>query len=296
LAGLVTHLFEVEPANFILNRLLSSGVLHEHLRKCQEKVVKGERRTHLTVKLAAVLGWFLYRRRLPSTWAKSQPRKKWLPSEECPALPELPERILKEVQSYNASVFDLFQQLSWSVTSCKKFGEQDFTLPFSKRHFPETWDQRGQPFEKDSAFQKIYIDQLVKKLRARCPLAAISGHGDFFKSPTDLVNTLRNVIQMDLNALPIVPPAHGEDGARGALEATNSWVLDFMTHGKMKYLAEDNGIDSTKAYKLISSFKEKTAMACAALKAYAPADDIVLTTFQQLTAELDARLTGDKTK
>jgi hypothetical protein len=289
LASLVTHLFEVEPANFILSRLLSSGLLHEYLIAEKEKVIKGERRTHLTVKLMGVLAWFLFRRRLPSTYAKSQPRKKWIPSADCPALPPLPPKILAEVQSYNASAFELFQQLSWSVASTRKFGEHDFTLPCSKRRFPETWDSRGAPFHKDSDFQKSYVGQLVR-FRARSPLAAISGFGDRFRSPVDLVTTVRNVIQMDLNALPIVPPVPGPEGAQGALEPTNSWALDFMIHGKAKYLWEDNAIDATKAYKLISSFNEKTKMTVAALKAYCPADDIVLKTFVELHSELDSRL------
>jgi len=93
-----------------------------------------------------------------------------------------------------------------------------------------------------------------------------------------------------------VPRTQGADGAASELEATNSWILDFMLHGKMKYLAEDNGIDSTRAYKLISGFKDKIAMATAALKAYSPADDIVLKTFEQLHADLQSRLGGEKGK
>lgn len=291
-SSLVTHLFEVEPANFILCRLLSTGLLHEYLKSCEKKYVKGERRTHLTVKLVGVLAWLWYRRRLPAEFAKSQPRKKWLPSKDCPALPALPEKILAEVQKYNASIFELFQQLSWSVASTRKFGEHDFSLPLTRTHFPESWDARGAPFAKDSDFQKGYIGQLVR-FRARSPLAAIAGSGDFFRSPTDLVSSLRNVIQMDLNALPMVPPAAGAAGLEGELEPTNSWALDFMIHGKIKYLWEDNGIDSTRAYKLIKDLEDKMLMTVAALKAYCPADDIVLKTFKELHAELVDRLKAD---
>jgi len=288
---MVTHLFEIEPANFILSRLLSSGLLHEYIKAEEPKYNKAERRTHLTVKLTTILAWFLFRRRLPATYAKSGFRKKWLPSENCPCLPPLPSKILKEVKKYNLSVFELFQELAWSVASTKKFGGNDFTLPCSKRQFPESWNAKGAPFEKESVFQKDYVKQLVR-FRARSPLAAISGAGDRFRTPNDLVATLRNVIQMDLNALPIVPPAHGEAGVEGELEPTNSWILDFMLHGKMKYLAEDNGIDATKAYKLISGFKEKVEMATRALKAYSSPDDIVLKTFELLSVELKERMAG----
>jgi len=152
----------------------------------------------LTVKLTTVLARFLFRRRLPSNFAKSQPRKKWLPSEDCPALPPLPPKIHAELNAYNDSVLELFQELAFSVASTRKFGEQDFLLPVSRRRFQDAWDARGNGgscFQKESEFQKFFIKQLVR-FRARSPLDAISGCGDRFRSPNDLVTTLRNVIQM----------------------------------------------------------------------------------------------------
>lgn len=284
-------MFEVEPANLILARLIGSGLIHEYLKVEEKKERKGERRTHLTVKLMSVLGWFFFRRRLPATYAKAQSRKKWLPSEDSPRLPPLPSKILEEVQKYNASIFELFQQLSWSVACTRKFRECDFMLPCSQRQFPSEFGQA--PMEKDSSFQSGLIGQRVR-FKARSPLAAISGGGDCFRSPNDLVMNLRNIIQMDMNALPIVPPAPGQAGDRAELEDTNSWALDYMIHGKTKYLWEDNAIDSTRAYKLISGFRDKAAMMVAAIKAYSPpADDIVLKTFVLLHAELAGRLAGD---
>jgi len=281
LAKMVLHLFEVEPANFVLNRLLASGLLHEYLTKEKDKVKKGVRRTDLTVKLTAILAWFLFPQRLPPTYAKSQPRKKHHPSEGCPCLPKLPQKILEEVERYNESTFELFQELAFSVASTRKFVPTDFTLPLSERHFNESWDSRGPPFAKDSRFQKPYTGQLLR-FRARTPLAAIAGEGDRFRTPTDLVTTLRNVIQMDLNAIPIVH-----------LQDTNSWALDFMIHGKMKVLMEDNGIDSTSAWKIIKQFEDIVKMVTDALKAYIPKakakDDIVLLTFEELCAELKSR-------
>jgi hypothetical protein len=288
LASVVAHLFEVEPANFILNRLLASGLLHDYLTKEKENVKKGQRRTELTVKLTAILAWFLYPQRLPATYAKSQPRKKHLPSEGCPCLPTLPKAILEEVERYNDSTFELFQELAFSVASTRKFAQHDYTLPFTERRFPESWgDSRGNPFGKDSTFSKPYISQLVR-FRARTPLAAIAGEGDRFRSPNDLVTTLRNIIQMDLNAIPMVH-----------LQDTNSWALDFMIHGKMYILLEDNGMDSTKAYKFIKQFEDIVKMITDALKAYKPGkkcdppqSDIVLQTFEELVAELSSRRAG----
>ena len=93
---------------------------------------------------------------------------------------------------------------------------------------------------------------------------------------------------MDLGALPMIPV-----DASGDLEATNSWMLDFMMHGNKRYLSEDNGIDSSKAYSLMTKWKEAIAMTIAVMKVYSPADDIVLKTFQLLLTELDGRMSMD---
>jgi hypothetical protein len=116
-----------------------------------------------------------------------------------------------------------------------------------------------------------------------------------------MVSTLRNVIQLDVTAIPFIPVS--QDAAEGeppVLEATNSWILDFMMHGQKKYLAEDNNIDSSRVYKFISSFKEAIKASIIAIKAYSPPEvllengerkkDLVLQTFEALLAELELRL------
>jgi len=288
MANLVVHLFEIEPANFILSRLLSRGLLHNYLKAEKKKMVKADRSSHLTVKLTGVLAWFLFRRRLPELIpTERKERKKHLPSKGSPALPKLPSEILAEVLRYSESTFEIFQQLSWTVASTRKIKQGDLTLPFSGIEFPADWDARGEPFQKgDGSFFEGYVGQITR-YRARSPFSALSGSGDHFKSPQELVNGVRNVLHMDLNALPMVLPAAGKDDA---LEATNSWAVDFMIHGSRKYLYEDNGIESTATWKLISEFIAKLNMAVAVIKVFAPKDDIVLVTMLELIAEMDERL------
>lgn len=289
LANLVTHLFEIEPANFALSRLLANGALHEYLTDAESNERKGERRTHLTVKLTAILAWLLYPRRLPSSAPTDGPqRKKHLPSKACPYLPPLPLGILKEIQEYNKHVFETFQQFGWSVASTWNFGEHDLSLPYTKKRFPAAGDCAA-IFKDDSEFCKDFL-ALRSKFRSRSPFSALSGVADFYSSPTDLVKNIRPVVHLDLNSLPMIaPPLLGGDG----LEPTNSWMLDFMIHGKIKYLWEDNGLSSTKAWKLISSFKDAVKMATTALKVYSPPDDIVLRTFTNLAGEMEAYLKAE---
>jgi len=293
LANLVTYLFDIEPANFILNRLLSKGLLHKFLLDERKKVKKGDRKSHLTVRLTSVLAWLLHRRRLPNCIPKERlPRKNHLPSEGCPALPPLPKAIQEEVKRYNSGVFGLFQELAWVVASTRKVAEADLALPLSERAFRPGWDPRGPPFLKGSEFEAKYIQSIVR-FRARSPFSAISGIGDGFSSPADLASSVRNVMHLDVRALPLVgAPMLQEAG----MEDTNSWVLDFMIHGKLKYLWEDNGISQTKAWKLVNDFKEAVKKVSLALKVFCPAEDIVLKTFTELAEELQKLHSGESGK
>jgi len=286
LANLCTHLFEAEPANLVLSRLLCSGVLHEYLTEEAPKVLKGDRRTHLTVKLVSVLGWIFFRRRLPPSIPKERiPRKKHLPSEGCPRLPPLPSRIKKEIQRYNSQLFEVFQEFAWTVAMTRKHGQIDLTLPASGRCFPVGLDERGDPFDKKSGLGNALFKQVVK-YKSRSPFSALSGAGDFYLTPSDLSKNCRNVLHLDLNAIPTVAcPPSGADANR-ELEATNSWILDYMIHGQRKYLLEDNGLNATRAWKLIDEFVQTLKKATKALKAFAPANDIVLTTMTQLAKEM----------
>eukprot|EP00928_Gymnodinium_smaydae_P014150 TRINITY_DN15141_c0_g2_i3.p1 TRINITY_DN15141_c0_g2~~TRINITY_DN15141_c0_g2_i3.p1 ORF type:complete len:1998 (-),score=638.27 TRINITY_DN15141_c0_g2_i3:221-6076(-) len=291
LANLVSHLFEAEPANLVLSRILTSGVLHQYLVAEKKKERKGDRRSHLTVKLTAVLAWLFFRKRLPRSAGPPPKRKKHLPSEACPALPPLPSKIRAEVLQYNARVFEVFQQLATTVSSSRKIGADDLVLPYTQRRF-QTSAEASNPFEDGSSFGEMYKGQINKYL-ARSPFAALAGKGDAFESPGDLLNNSRSFYQIGLNSLALNGAAMADEKE---LEATNSWILDFMIHGKMKYLYEDNGISPTKSWNMVSAFKDIIKMATAALKAYSPKEDIVLVTFTALGDELEKLLKGERSK
>ena len=289
LASLVTLLFEYEPANLMLARLLSRGLLHDYLTEAKKKVRKGDRRSHLTVKLTAVLSWLFLRRRLPSMIPKEKrARKKHHPSEFSPALPPLPPAIQEEVQAYNKTLFEHFQQLAYCVGSTRKMAETDLQMPVSEQQFRVGWDPRGEPFAKDSDLAARFIEQIVR-YRSSSPFSAIGGLGDFFNSPADLAKSARSVMHMDINSFMMVAsPMLGED----MLEPTNSWMLDFMIHGRIHLLWEDNGINATISWKMICSFHEAVKKTVTALQAYSPEEDIVLTTFTELRDKIKKYLVG----
>lgn len=292
LANFVTHMFDCEPANIVLARLLTSGLLHDYLTAEKKKERKGDRRSHLSVKLAGVIGWLFYRKRLPAHLPTKRSRKKHLPSEHSPKLPPLPPAIFDEIVSYNKNVFEHWQNLVWAVSSTRKIGDSDFALPLSGRSFRVGWDPRGNPFNDDSKFAPFFVEQVIK-YRSRSPFSAIEGIGDTYYTPSDLAKNVRTVLHLDLNAFPMVAPSmFGGDG----LEESNSYILDFMIHGKTKYLWEDNSIKSTVAWKQVKEVCDVVRKASKAMSSFAPEKDIVKVTFERLGQELDAGLQGERGK
>jgi len=94
-------------------------------------------------------------------------------------------------------------------------------------------------------------------------------------------------MHLDLNQFPTIA---ADCFIAEEIEGTNSWILDFMTHGKIKYLWEDNGINQTVAWRLISDFKDQVKRSTDAIRNYSPKDDIVLKTFDELGQEMDRYL------
>jgi len=285
LAGLASHLFDSEPANFLMARVLASGALHSYLKSETKKVKKGDRSTSVTVKLTAVLAALIFRKRLPDIRPREKiARKLCRPSAGCPALPPLPPKIQKVVEEYSDGMFNLFQEFAWTVASARKPAAVDLTLPITGRVSRENWDERGEPFAEESSFQKAYLGQLIRP-RARSPFVAISGLSDVFQSEGDLVNSLRPVIHLDDQAVPLI-----------STQPANSWMLDFMIHGKKKYLEIDNGINATEAWKVITGFQDAVKQLTVVMAVYCPKEDIVLTTAQQLNREIDIFLNPQKHK
>merc|ERR1712137_163039 len=132
-------------------------------------------------------------------------------------------------------------------------------------------------------FETLFKEQMIR-CRSRSPFSSITGCGDQFKNPTDLIKNARCVTHFDPNSMPLVAPRMDD---LNQLAPTNSWVVDFLMHGKKKYLLEDNGINATKAYKLITGFIDACNMLVAVLQMIAPEKDIVLETLRELASEMD---------
>lgn len=294
LANLATALFEFELANVILARL-SKGLLHSFFREAEANMVKVDRRTHLTVKLTSVLSWFLCRLRLPSILPRNLfARKRHQPSDRSPELPPLPTAIAVEAMENNLSVVEHVQELAWTVAATRKDMSKDTRLPTRQDEFPTAWDERGEPFAEEKTPMAAWIVKQLTRYRARSPFSAIGGNGDVFESATDIVTSTRNVMHLDMSCFPVVAhPSHSEEG----LEPTNTWMLNFMSHGRIKQLWEDNSIGPATTHRLISKYLEAIKKATVMIKVFAGANaetDIVCQTFTRLAEEKEERQTGER--
>lgn len=129
------------------------------------------------------------------------------------------------------------------------------------------------------------------KFKARSIFSGLTGLGDSFGNYRDaILNTRTAVAKVDLNTIPVVDIAHSR----------NSYLLDFLIHGRLEVLPEDNGLSMTEAYASIDSFIKSLQMVAHALKQIVPdaeeekSGDILLDALRELIQEMTARLTKQK--
>jgi len=296
LTSMATHLFEIEPANLMIVRLLRSGALHKYLKEEEPKVLRSERSSHLTIKLAVVLSHLLFRQRVTvSKKTYTVERRNHLPSKNCPILDPLPDEIQKVVEAYDRDVFSLYQQFIHSCSGTVDLKDKDLDLPYSKaRMRPERFPNKVIPFKvKESEFLKSYNDQIIK-YKSRSPISAFQGKGDYFTDTRDIIDGVRDhVVRIDYDTFPTL----------NTREKANSWLIDYLIHGQLKYLTVDNRLDPSEAYNLVTKMTQALDMMLQCLEKTCPElddktkhpVDIVFSTMKALRAELGSRAkTGNK--
>jgi len=182
-------------------------------------------------------------------------------------------RVQAVIEAYNANVFDCFSNYAVACTRGKSLEEEDAQLPLSKREIlPSAPAPAG-------GLSKLFSAAQVQT-ETRAPLAALAGTNDQFRDPFDLVDCVRrHLVRLDTGSLPLFLP---EGRGSPSMERTNSWVLDFYLHGKLKYLTPDNGISASESWQLVKNFNTSLYMLCVGLKEIAPEQDLVRQTTEQL--------------
>ena len=83
-------------------------------------------------------------------------------------------------------------------------------------------------------------------------------------------------------------PVRGEDTAH-----IDSWICDFLMHGKLSLLRKDNLLVGAEAWTAVNDVIAALRLMRNVLKKVATPDDIVLLTITDLQKELKARLAAE---
>ncbi|CEL97702.1 unnamed protein product [Vitrella brassicaformis CCMP3155] len=265
LATLMTYIFETEPGNLFLNRLLLSGRLHQLLKRVESTPAIEEEQDRTLLLVLALL--FQRRTLLPSAryHANTAPearRRSEMFSAKSPFLPPVPHPVLSEISALNDEVFSTVENCIHSSSATRSFRPEDFRLPLSTKQMGNETDSQ----HVSSRFSTCFGNQVIK-YSARSPFMAVTGVGDAFLGIQDIICSTRSDVFIDILMIPHLRLPLGTEKGLAEDDAVlshdyeaaarnevllNSWILDFYTHGKLALL-RNNGLGS-ESWASVKSF------------------------------------------
>lgn len=233
LAGLISHLYYTEPANFALAELLRHGVFHRicanfEPTKPDPKIL--EAMIHV---LAHLFG-----RRIRKAADQEELEIKIKRSPSNVILEPLPDDALMVLTNHNANVVKIYRAYAIRFGR-SQFDSPDKSLPLSNL-----------PFVADNQCMSMVMEglhQSALKYAARSAFVATSGHGDSFDTIDDLAHNTRNGILVEAAAVPsmdtfVNPPV------------LDAYLLDFFKHGQVEALIKGNGIRRGDVWYVLDDF------------------------------------------
>ncbi|KAF4690681.1 putative ATP-dependent RNA helicase ddx60 [Perkinsus olseni] len=251
LAPVVTALFEREPDNLVLHRLLAMPGLEDIVKRWRRDERKADETSHATYKLLQVLSWFV----LPWPQLRHtrdrviEKRRRHQPTASCPVLYEkdLEPEFRDLVPSYNEALKD--ELLRMAVLNFKMKGkvandEASFQLPFTHTEYRRSFAE--DIWSDDSEVMAALIKSRVK-CTVRSPFSALDGSGDEFGSAQELIRNCRPGFTMDLGKVPYSPFGDG---------CLSSYITDFFVHGRLEFLQKDNLLGASESWKIVHEWVE----------------------------------------
>jgi hypothetical protein len=233
LAGLVSHLYYTEPANFALAELLRYGVFHRVCRDfnpAKPSPAIFEAMMHI---LANLFGRRIRKnadQEMMETVIKRSPSKI--------ILEPLPEDARNVLVKHNTEIVEIYR--SYSIRYGRAmFDSTEKALPLSAMAFGAS--ARG----KSGLVERMHTTAIVYS--ARGGFIATSGHGDSFDTVVDLAHNTREGILIEAAAVPsmddfIDPPI------------LDAYLLDFYKHGQVDALVNGNGVRRGEVWYVLDSF------------------------------------------
>jgi hypothetical protein len=233
LAGLISHLYYTEPANFALAELLRYGVFHRICKKFDPAKPDSKILEAMVHVLAHLFG-----RRIRKTADQEELERKIKQSPSNIILEPLPEDALIVLTNHNAKIVGIYRAYAIRFGR-SQFNSTEKNLPLSRVHFntKNQWNSMVTEGLHESAL----------KYAARSAFIATSGHGDSFDTIDDLAHNTREGILVEASAVPsmddfINPPA------------LDAYLLDFFKHGQVEALINGNGIRRSEVWYVLDEF------------------------------------------
>jgi len=221
LAGLASHLFWTEPANFGLVKLIQAGVFHRVIATAQ----------HATLEIVRLMSHLFCQVGVhPSLIRQIEAEGHAGPS--LVLLEPLPEWISEILVDLENCCLDTFV----GSLSADCSGDADCTMPLSNRAFASVKSS-------DVALpsQVTLVDAKVSS-----GFVALSGHADEFASAEELATCCRTDLALERHMVPTFSPS--------GQKPLNSYILDFCKHGQKKELVRGNCIPESMAFEQLKSF------------------------------------------
>ena len=224
-AGIVCHLYYTENAAFSFHALLRQGYFHEltkHVDKKSEHVLES-----LMLVLTNIFGRRPFRN---VTKEMKRPHK----SPSILFLPPLPPEARTILAAHGIATKEIFENYVATFIDQHMQGEKDNILPLSGLRM--------------GGEETFVLSSPATKIRSA--FSALSGHGDYFSTVSDLCNSVRSGVFLEEAVIPKLSGNREE----GKEEYLNAYLYDFWKHQDLRALEEDNGIRKSEAWFVLNDF------------------------------------------
>ncbi|KAL9102665.1 MAG: hypothetical protein Q9163_002219 [Psora crenata] len=237
-AGLTSHLYFTENSSFALNALIKNGYFHE---LCSA-IGSNESRVLRTLMLVMA---HLFGRR-PCRQADAEYMDVVKRSSSIVFLPPLPLNAASILVQHNQDTLQIF------TTYVRTFVDQ--YLNTADTILPLTGVAAG------GTHSSVQLYDPLPPTKVRSAFVALSGHGDEFRTISDLCRTTRNGVFLEEAVIPHID-LHPEESKA----PLNAYLYDFFMHGDVATLERANGIRKADVWFFLNDFSLVLATIVASL-------------------------------
>ncbi|XP_041530136.1 probable ATP-dependent RNA helicase DDX60 [Microtus oregoni] len=267
-AGLISHLHDHEPSNFVFVNFLVRGLFHNLCQPTHE----GSKRFSEDVmeKLVLVLANLFGRRYIPAKFQDADIKE----YQSKVFLDDLPEDFNEALLEYNTQVTEDFAAFLRIVSRLADM-KLEYQLPLSKIEFTGK--------EREDSPLASHLMSCREGRTAVSPFVCLSGNFDVdLLHPGVSDNVVLHTIGIDHTQAPVLWP-HRFDST-GRKLPLSAYALDFYKHGSLVRLEKENRIHQGRAYDLLKYFSSTIKSISISLRELCEnEEDNVVLAFEQLS-------------